>query len=463
MQQQAALSIKDTLSSPIARLFVTASRLICLFLPLVVEQLLKYTVGLADSIMVTHVGEAAVSGVSLVNFMMSLLTGLFSAIAVGGSAVISQYMGRHREQDARQTATQLVALVGGFSLVVIACIYLFKEYLLTHLFGTLSADVYHHADTYFTITALSIPFLSVYAAGAALFRCMNNTKLPMQIMLLMNVVNVAGNALFIYGFRMGTEGIAIPTLVSRVLAAVIMLILVADKRRDIHIVPVPRFRFCLKTVRQILNIGIPFGMETGVFHVGRILVAGMVASFGTVAIAANAVAGTIVLFQVLPGMAVVFGMTSVIARHVGARDYKNAKYNNLIIIGIIYLFHLVSCTLVIVLLPHILALYGLSEQAARLSEQIVRTHALFTILVWPLSYALPTTFRAAGDARYPMIVNVLCTLFGRVACSYLLGIHLGLGVPGIWLGMFVDWIIKGGLFLYRYISGKWLKHTIITR
>lgn len=432
-----------------------------LFLPLIVEQTLKYSLGVVDSMMVASVGEAAVSGISLIDFVMSFITSLFAALLVGGSAVISQCLGAGNHKEANNAANQLVRFVGLFSMLLCGMTYASKSFILNNLFGELAPDVYFHADTYLSITAASIPFLALYSAGANLFRCMGDTRLPMMIMTVCNLVNVAGNALLLFGFNMGTAGIALPTLFSRIIAAIWILILLRNKKRVLSLFKQIRVRFNDGILFRILRIGIPCGIENGTFFLGRILVLGMIASLGTAAIASNAVAGVLSNFQVIPGMAIAFGTTVVIARCAGAGDREQAKYYNCKIIRIVYIAQFITCLTVLGLLPVIMLIYGLPSATTRYTEGIMLMHTAFTIVLWPISYILPATFRATGDARYPMLVSLLSLFAGRIFCSWLFGIHWHMGIWGIWLGMFADWIAKAICFIIRYYSEKWISPDLL--
>lgn len=431
--------------------------LFTLFLPLIIEQFLEYMVGLADSIMVANVGESAVSGVSLVDFVMALLISLFVALATGGAVIAGQYVGRKRMEESREAADQLVWFVGAVSIIIMVIIYLIKPFILNGLFGQITDEVRRDADIYLMITAISIPFLALYNAGAAIFRTMGNSKLPMMVMLAMNIAHAVGNAILIYGFHFGTEGVAIPTLLSRIAAAVIIITLAFNKKQSIYIKKSLKHKFNWSMIKKILGIGIPYGLENGLFFMGRIIVLSLVATFGTAAIAANAVSGTIVMFEVLPGMAIGLGLTVVISRCVGAGDFEQGKYYTKKVMAIVYVAHVVSCALVLALLPVILNVYGLSETATSLTTQIVWWHAAFTVLIWPLAYTLPVTFRATGDAKFPMVVGILSMFFCRIALAYLLGIYFNMGMFGTWVAMFIDWIVKAIIFVRRYISGKWTK------
>ena len=454
MEQIALLKKKKTDRT---QYLFTNQDLFKLFLPVIIEQFLEYLVGLADSIMVAYVGESAVSGVSLVDFVMALLISLFAALSTGGAVIAGQYMGKRQMEDSREATDQLVWFVGAVSIVIMIIIYLMKPFILNGLFGQISDEVRGHANTYLMITAISIPFLALYNAGAAIFRTMGNSKLPMKVMLAMNIAHVVGNAILIYGFHFGTAGVAIPTLISRIAAAVIIITLALNKKQSLYIKKSLKHKFNWSMIKKILGIGVPYGLESGLFYLGRIIVLSLVATFGTAAIAANAVSGTIVMFEVLPGMAIGLGLTVVISRCVGAGDYQQAKYYTKKIMGIVYIAHVLSCALVLALLPVILNVYGLSETATALTTKIVWWHAAFTVAIWPLGYTLPVTFRASGDAKFPMIVGILSMFFCRIALAYLLSIYFNMGMFGTWVAMFIDWIVKAIIFGSRYISGKWMQ------
>lgn len=437
------------------------SDLVKLFIPLIIEQFLEYLVGLADSIMVASVGEASVSGVSLVDFVMALLISIFSALSTGGAVIASQYFGKKQIKEAKEASNQLIWFSGIISLIIMMLIYLGKSFILNHLFGDISLEVKREANIYLTITALSIPFLALYNSGAAIFRTMGNSKLPMKIMLYMNIAHALGNAVFIYGFKSGIEGVAIPTLIARVLAAIIIIYMVLNKNNPIYINKNLKYKINFPMIKRILGIGIPYGLENGLFYFGRIIVLGLVASFGTASIAANAVSGTIAMFQVLPGMAIGMGLTVIIARCIGAGDFNQAKYYTKKIIAIIYITQIISCIIVLLLLPSILHVYNLSKEADIMVQKNIWWHGIMMVFIWPLAYTLPIVFRAAGDAKFPMLVGVMAMFFCRIAIAYLLCKHFNFGMFGTWLAMFIDWIVKAILFVYRYFNNKWTKYRVI--
>jgi putative MATE family efflux protein len=429
--------------------------LLRLFLPLVVEQFLEYLVGLADSIMISHVGEAAVSGVSLVDFVIALLISLFTALSTGGAVVAGQYLGKKRREEAGEAANQLVWFAGLASVVIMIAMYLARKVILKGLFGEISDDVYGNANSYFLIVTASIPFLALYNGGAAIFRSMGNSRLPMNIMLAMNFVHVALNVVFLYVFRFGTAGVATSTLISRIGAAIIIITLVLNEKYELHLRKTLRHRFNWGMIGMILGIGVPYGFENGMFYLGRLLILSLVATFGTAAIAANFVSGTLTLFQVLPGMSIGLGLTVVISRCVGSGDFAQARYFTKKILAIIYVVQVASAAAVLALLTPILKVYGLSTEATALIRQLVWYHATAMVVIWPLAYTLPVTFRASGDARFPMVVSILTMGVFRIALSYVFSLYFGMGVVGTWVAMFVDWIAKAVVFVFHYLGGKW--------
>lgn len=426
-----------------------------LIIPLIIEQFLAVLVGMADSIMIASVGEAAVSGVSLVDNIMVLFINAFAALATGGAVVAGQYLGQKNEKAACEASTQIVWFITIFAVAIMAIIYGGKWFILHVVFGTIDADVMAHANTYLLIVGASIPFIALYNAGAATFRAMGNSKVSMQVSIVMNIINIGGNALLIYGFNRGTEGVAIPTLVSRIVAAVLITVLVADQKRKLHISRGFRYYPNWRMIKRILSIGIPNGLENSMFQLGKILVLSLVSAFGTYAIAANAVSNAIALFQILPGMTLSLAITTVIAQCVGAGDYKQAHYYTKKLIGITYMLMWIMNAIIFLLLPTILRVYNLSDLTAETTKQIIYFHSISCMIIWPISFSLPATLRAAGDAKVTMIISIASMWIFRIAFSYLLGKYMGLGVFGIWVAMVIDWCFRSICMVVRYKSGKW--------
>ena len=432
-----------------------------LFIPLLIEQALEFFVGLADSILVASLGEAAISGVSLVDFLMQLLIFSFSALATGGAVIAGQYLGDNKIDEARNASNQLMWFSALSSTLFMLIVLIARSFLIGILFGQIEADVWANADIYLLIVALSIPFIAIYNAGAAIFRTTNDASLPMKIMLVCDVLNVVGNAFCIYYLGWGVEGVAIPTVISRFIAAIAILYYVLDENYLLHIKRTLKHKFDWLILRNVLNVGIPYGIENGLFQLGRILVLSLVSTFGTMAIAANSVGYAIGIFSVLPGFAINLGFTAVISRCVGANDYEQVRFYNKKIILIVFISHIIINIVIFALLPFILEIYQLSSQTAAMTTEMVIWHGIFAVIIWPIAFTLPAMFRGAGDSKSVMYISLAVMFTCRIGLSYIIADWMGVGVFGTWIAMFIDWYVRAALYLYRYFSNKWTQYRAV--
>lgn len=429
--------------------------LMALILPLIIEQFLAVLVGMADSIMIASVGEAAVSGVSLVDQVMLLIINLFGALATGGAVVAGQYLGRKNPEEADKAANQLIWFVTILAVGVMGLVYLGKNMILQGVFGQIEPDVMEYANTYLLIVTASVPFIALYNGGAAIFRTMGNSKITMTVSLIMNAINVVGNAILIYGFHCGVEGVAIPTLVSRMTAAILITVLLLNEKQVLHLQKTLRYRPEKETIKKILKIGIPNGLENSMFQLGKVLVLSLVSTFGTYAIAANAVCNVLASFQILPGMALSLAVTTVISRCVGAKDYEQVSYYTKKLLAISYISMFVTTIVICVALPFIMDVYNLSPETAKVAEEIMIFHSVSCVLIWTPAFTLPSTLRAAGDAKTCMLISIPCMWIFRIGFSYILGKYFGIGVFGVWVAMVIDWVVRVIFFVLRYCRGKW--------
>lgn len=431
----------------------TNRELVRLVVPLFVEQLLAVTVGMADTMMVSRCGEAAISGVSLVDMINILIINIFAALATGGAVVVSQYLGAKQNDRANRSASQLVLLSillgGGVGLLCV----LGARGILSVVYGSIGADVLAAGVVYLRITALSYPFLAVYNAGAALARSMGDSKISMKVSVVMNVINVAGNAICIFGLGMGVEGVAWPSFISRAVAAVLM---VRACRRPGNVIRLRlEKRIDGQLTRRILHIGIPSAFENSLFQGGRVLVVSIISTFGTVQIAANAVANNLDGMGCIPGQAISLAMVTVIGRCIGALQPDQAvRYTRKLLLWA-YGAMAVSNGLILLFLQQLLGLYDLTGDTIALATLLVQIHAGCGILLWPASFVLPNALRAANDVRFTMVVSVASMIVLRILLSYVLGIELGLGALGVWYAMVADWICRVICFVWRFCSGRW--------
>ena len=438
------------------RLF-SRNDLVRLIIPLIVDQFLQVAVGLSDSIMVARVGEAAVSGVSLVDTVMLLIINIFTALATGGAVIAGQYLGRKDPKTGCEATAQLFNFTFLFSIFIMILGYLGQNVILYHVFGKIEPEVMKDSRTYLLIVLSSIPMIAMYNAGAAIFRAMGNSNVAMKTSLLMNSINVFGNALLIFGFHCGVEGVAIPTVVSRGVACVVILILLNNQEHELHILHPYPFKIKWNVLKKILYIGIPNGLENSMFQLGKIAVLSLVSGLGTASLAANAVGNNIANFAILPGMSFGFALLTVCAQCVGAGDFEQVKYYTKHMMRIEYLCLIASNLIVILALPFILSVYNLSDEAARYANDIILYHAACVVTIWPLSFTLPNTLRAAADVKVTMVLSIISMWVFRFGFSYLLAIEFHMGIFGVWVAMTIDWLVRGIFFVCRYKSGRWQK------
>lgn len=434
-----------------------------LIIPLIIEMFLLMSVGMADTVMVTSAGEAAVSAVSLVDSINLLLIQIFAALSTGGAVVVSQYLGRQDPEKAQSAARHLIYTVLGVSTVLMLAALIFRQHILSFIFGRIEPDVMANALLYFISTALAYPFISIYNAGAALFRSMGNSRVSMFCSLLVNIINISVNAILIFGFQMGVLGAGIGTLVSRIAAAAIILFLLVRHDHPLRMGGFFRLEFHWRMVKRILAIGIPTGLENGLFQAGKLVVLGLITSFGTAAVAANAIAVSVSGVVIVPGQAIGLAMVTVVGQCMGAREIDQAVTYTRKLLLITYLCVGSMCILSFVGASGLVGLFHLSPEATGMAVQVLRWSAVFTLLIWPLSFTLPNALRSSGDALFTMTVSLFSMAAFRIVFSHVLASSwgFGLGLLGVWMGMFIDWAARACAFVFRFLRGRWKTKRVI--
>ncbi len=426
-----------------------------LILPLIMEQLLAILVGMLDTVMISGVGEAAVSGVSLVDNINILVINIFAALATGGAVVAGHALGQKDREQAGRSAWQMVLFLLYSSAVMTVLLLVLHKAILRAIFGQVEEAVMTSAVTYLIITGLSICPLALYNGCAALFRAMGNSRTTMYISLLMNLLNLVGNALLIFVFDMGVAGAAISTLVARTVSAVLIFKLMFDEKKDIHFKGRLTLSMDFPQVKKILYIGIPNGLENSLFQLGKILLLSLVSTFGTSAIAANAVCGTITNFNILPGMAINMALLSVASYCIGAGDFGQTRYYTKKLMRLTWLCTSGVSLVMMVGAPLFLKIYHLTPETTQLALQVIRFHAVMCMVAWIPSFTLPNTLRAAGDVMWTMVIAIVSMWVFRIGTAYFFSNVFHLGLIGIWIAMTIDWMFRGLCYEIRYHGGKW--------
>ncbi len=432
-----------------------------ILVPVILEQLLNSFMGTADTMMVSNVGSAAISAVSLVDSINVLLIQAFSALAAGGTIICAQYMGQRNYERANKSARQVLFIILSISAAVTILCLLFKDPLLHFIFGKVDADVMEASSVYFLFSAASYPFIALYDSGASIFRAQENTKGPLIISVISNVMNIVGNAILIWGFHMGVAGAAIATLVSRIFCAVVVLWQLRKDRQPIVVRDYLKIRPDRKLIGRILGLGIPSGIENSMFQLGKLAIQSTVSTLGTTAIAAQAMTNNLEMLNGTAAMGVGIGLMTIVGECIGAGREDEAVYYvkklscvaEMIIIG--------CCLLVFALTKPITMLGGMEPESARMCFQMMAWITVVKPLVWVASFIPAYGMRAAGDVRFSMITScVSMWVFRFCLCVFLIRV-IGMGPLAVWFGMFTDWTIRGIIFIWRFHSRKWLRHKVV--
>ncbi len=434
-----------------------------LLFPIVIEQLLNSLMGTADTIMVSNIGSEAISAVSLVDSINVLMIQAFAALAAGGTIVCSHYVGSRKMKEANHSAQQLLLTVTVLSMAIMGICQLLRNPLLSLIFGQIEEAVMVNARIYFFYTALSFPFIAMYNAGAAIFRAQENTRLPMMISVASNFLNIGGNAILIWGFRMGVAGAAIPTLVSRIFCAVVVLACLRRSNCQIQVRDYHRIRPDFPAIRKILSIGIPSGVENSMFQLGKLAVQSTVSTLGTTAIAAQAMTNILEGLNGVPGMGIGIGLMTVVGECLGAGRQDEAVYYIKKLSLVAEVAVAASCFLVLALTKPITWIGGMEPASASLCFQMVVAITLVKPLLWVLSFVPGYGMRAAGDVRFSMILSCASMWTFRVVTCIILCRYLGFGPMGVWIAMFLDWGFRALCYSLRFRSRRWLLHKVIDK
>ena len=432
-----------------------------LIIPIIIEQFLALLVGIADTLMISHAGEDAVSGVSLVNQLNNVFILVFSALASGGAVIASQYVGSRDKENGVLAASQLVMITTLIAVVMEAVVLLFGRIIFDFLFGQAEPDVLRAGLTYLRISAYSFPFLAVYNGCAGLFRSMGKTKTLMDVSIIMNAINVVGNAIGVFVLRAGVEGVAYPSLISRVFAAAAMLYLSLNENNPLYVRFRQVFSWNWRMVQRIFHIAVPNSIENGLFQISKVALSSIVAGFGTIQIAANGVAQSFWSMAALFCLAMGPAFITVTGQYMGTNDPEGAVYYMNKLLRITYLGSCLWNLAFFLITPLILLLYSLSEETVRLIIIIVLIHNVFNALLCPVGFSLSNGLRAAGDVKFNMYSAIFSTVICRVVLSILFGVVWNMGVIGITLAMVGDWAVKTALTVWRYHSGKWKEFKVI--
>ncbi len=429
----------------------TTKALFSLIIPLIIEQFLGTLMGIADTVMVSSQGDSAVSGVSLVDMIFILFFNVFSALATGGAVVASRAIGEKNPDKARRSASCLIVVSAVASVILMSVVYIFDTKLLALLFGSIEPDVMAAAETYMRVTLVSFPMVALYNAAAALFRAEGNSKISMITQTIVNIVNIVGNAVFIYVFKWGVFGAALATVIGRFASCVFLLVKLRDRK---NVIFVEYKKLISKNTgsiyKSILSVGLPGSLESGTFQLGKIMVLSIISVFGTAQITANAVANNIAGFGVMVGFAFSYAIVTVIGQCVGADDWRAVKYYTSKLLRWSILSEALFNIVIFAILPLLLSLYSVTPESRELAITLIVLHNICAVPLWTHGFVLPGAMKAIGDAKYVMVAAVVSMFTIRVGLSYVLGVACEMGVLGVWISMIIDWVGRIICFVLRW-------------
>lgn len=432
-----------------------------LLIPLVIEQILNALMGTVDTMMVSNVSSSAISAVSLVDSINVLVIQVFSALAAGGTIICSQYMGQKDTKNATRTAQQLVMVVTVISLAITAVCVIWQVPILRLVFGKVEASVMRDSEIYFLYTALSFPFIGIFNAGSSVFRAQENTRLPMAVSVISNGMNIVGNAILIFGFHMGVAGAAISTLISRIFCAVVIMWYLRMPRQEIVVRDYIKIRPDGKRIKTLLAVGIPTGIENGMFQFGKLAIQSTVSTLGTAAIAAQAMTNILENMNGIAAMGIGIGLMTIVGECIGAGRRDEAIYYTKKLSWIAEVVVVISCILVYLLTEGITKVGGMEPESAKMCLFMMGWITVVKPLVWVLAFIPAYGMRAAGDVKFSMILSCISMWICRVSLCIFLCRVMGFGPIAVWIGMFTDWTVRGIVYMIRFRSRKWMDHQVI--
>ncbi len=432
-----------------------------LLVPLIIEQVLTSLMGIVDTMMVSNIGSASMSGVSLVDSLNKLVIFLFSAMATGGAIICAQYLGHQDREGADRAARQVLLSTASLSLLVMLFCLVLRKALLRLIFGSVEEAVMEASETYFLITAFSYPFLAVFNSTSAVYRAAGNTRLPMAVSVCGNLLNIAGNAFLMFGLRMGVAGAAVATTVSYAFTAAAMLAALHRPDPPVRIGRLKDLRPEPKMILRVLSIGLPTGVENGMFQLGKLVVQSTVSTLGTAAIAANAIVTVLEFMTSMPSQAIGTGLMTVAGQCIGAGRRDQARYyirkltlwSSLVLLGMNWGFYALASP--------ICRLAGMEAESMKIALEVLLVISIAKPILWPLAFVPASGMRAAGDVRFGMLTSTVSMWIFRVALTTLLCRVLGVGLVGIWCGYFADWAVRSIVFSLRFRGEKWAEHRVI--
>ena len=432
-----------------------------LIIPLIFEQFMIVMVSLFDTLFLATTSESALAAFSLVDNINLLLMQVFMVIGAGGSIIAAQYIGSRDSANAENTANQTTLMVLLVSLAIALPAILLNGPLLRAIYPKVSPVIMRFCQQYFLLSAISYPAYALYNGATSLLYAQSQSRLSMVTSVAMNLIKILLNFVLIRAMNMGIQGAGLATIVSRLTGAVMANRFLMNPHMQIHYTRPIKIRFDRGIIKRILSVALPSGTENIIFLACKLVIGIMIAGYSGAMIAANAAANTISSYISIPGNAITLAAITIVSQCVGAGSIEEAKRNTIKLQIVTMISIAVLSVMVLIAVNPVVNMLGLSPEAAMHTRTIVILYCILAIFFWAPAFGLPGSLRAAGDNRFVMLAAVFSVVVFRTGGSYLLGNVMGLQVQGIWYAMYADWVVRSAFFLFRFKSGKWLRHHLI--
>jgi len=436
-------------------------QVIAIIIPLFFDQLFNGIISMLNTAMISSSGTAAVAAVSMVDSLNVIMLNIFIGIATGGTVIVAQYYGAGKAESVTKAAGNAVAAVI-FSAVIISIVLTgFHDSVLTLLFKSAEPDVFANAKIYLIGSALSYPFVSVIDAISGVLRGIGNSKSYFWLSLIKNGSNLLFNIIFLKIFNFGIIGLILSIILSRFLGMCCAFIYIRLLNRQIVLHFRDLLKIDCKMLRRIMFIGIPSAGEQVFFNAGKLITQSFIVTMGTGALAINAICNSLMVLMETGGLGLSLAIVTVVGISLGHGDYKSAKkyVRVFLILGSISVA--LTC---LIMLPLLSPLIGFFSPEPQLLPEIMRICYICSVttpLFWCLSFVSPAALRAAGDGRFVLVSSLISMWTLRVVLGYVLGIVFKLGILGVWLAMFIEWVLRGLMYNIRLMGKKWLSHKLI--
>lgn len=429
-------------------------KVVRLFIPVFIETMSVSLLGMLSGIMVSSVGEDAMSAVSIVETLNAVVMNIFIAISAGVTVKVSQYMGSHRMEDARHVSEQSILLSALVGAAIGGIIIVFGNPILGFLFGEANANIKAYAISYLIACAASYASYAVFSTCNCVFRGVGDYKITLFLGILINVLHATASAILIFKFHLGVLGVGISLIISRTICGILGYWILRRGTNFIRIKSVWT-RLEGNVIKAVLRISIPSAIDSVVFNGGRLLVQIFIVAAGSVALAANAVANNVANLLLIPGNAVATMAVTIVGQNFGARDAKATRRSIWGTTIFSAALELITCILAFVFLNPLIGLYHPTSPVAAQTRELLLLVIICYPLLWSISFVTAAGLRATGDVKYTTIVSVSSMWIARVLVGWILSVKLGMGVMGVWYTMILDWIMRGIFYALRTASSKW--------